>query len=70
MCEFDAQENILVMIAHDNTMLDVVDFFPHSANDWKSKGWREKGLWKFLRDFHEAVKEMVDHRSSSPMEKP
>lgn len=56
MGDFDAQENILTMIAHDNTMVDVVGMFPDvKANDWKSKGWREKGMWKFLTDFEEAV---------------
>ena len=56
MGEFDAQENILTMIAHDDTMVDVVGMFPDmKANDWKSKGWREKGMWKFLTDFGEAV---------------
>jgi len=34
--EFDAHDNILTMIAHDNMMLDVIDFFPRaSANGWK-----------------------------------
>ena len=56
MGEFDAQENVLTMIAHDSTMVDVVGTFPEmKANDWKRKGWREKGMWKFLVDFGEAV---------------
>ena len=54
--EFDAHENILCMIAHDDTMVTVVGTFPNAlANDWKSKGWREKGMWKFLADIGEAV---------------
>lgn len=54
--EFDAHENILTMIAHDDTMVNVVGTFPNTlANDWKSKGWREKGMWKFLADLGEAV---------------
>lgn len=54
--EFDAHENILTMIAHDDTMVDVVGMFPNTlANDWKSKGWRERGVWKFLGDLEEAV---------------
>ena len=56
MGDFDAQENILTMIAHDNTMVDVVGTFPDmKANDWESKGWRKKGMWKFLTDLGEAV---------------
>lgn len=56
MEEFDAHETVLTMIAHDDTMVNVVGTFPNtSANDWKKKGWREKGMWRFLRDFGEAV---------------
>lgn len=54
--DFDAHENILTLIAHDDTMVNVVGTFPNTlANDWKSKGWREKGIWKFLGDLGEAV---------------
>jgi len=46
------------MLAHDDTMLDVVEKFPNGlANDWKKKGWREKGMWRFLGDFAGAVEE-------------
>ena len=56
MEEFDAHETVLTMIAHDDTMVNVVGTFPNtSANDWKKKGWREKGMWRFLGDFGEAV---------------
>ena len=60
MSEFDVHENVLVMIAHDNTMLDLVEFFPRSANDWQKKGWKERGLWKFLGDFTEAVRDQAE----------
>lgn len=53
---FDAHDNVLTIIAHDDTMVNVVGVFPNTlANDWKSKGWREKGLWRFLGDFGVAV---------------
>lgn len=56
MGEFDAHENVLTMIAHDDTMVNIVGTFPNTlANDWKDKGWREKGLWKYLGDLGEAV---------------
>lgn len=59
--EFDAHENILTMIAHDDTMVTIVGTFPHTlANDWKRKGWREKGLWKFLGDLGKAVEAKED----------
>ena len=58
MSAFDGRDDVLVIIAHDAHMLDVVTFFPHgTANSWKAEGWKEKGAWKFLGDFEQAVKE-------------
>lgn len=44
-------ETVLVAIAHDKTLLDVVDLFPTFSNDWKARGWAERARWLFLRDF-------------------
>lgn len=54
--EADARDEVLVVIAHDESLLNVVDFFPEYANDFKAKGWAEKGRWLFLKDFVGAVK--------------
>ncbi|KAK3301788.1 beta-lactamase-like protein [Chaetomium strumarium] len=55
MVAFDASEDVFVVIAHDKSLLGVVDFFPRSANEWKEKGWKEAGKWRFLEDFGGAV---------------
>lgn len=55
MADFDASEDVFVVIAHDASLLDVVEFFPKSANAWKEKGWKERGHWRFLGDFGEAA---------------
>ncbi|KAF2815700.1 putative N-acyl homoserine lactonase AttM [Mytilinidion resinicola] len=49
--EFDADENVLVVLAHDASLRDVVGFYPQEANEWKRKLWRDKGRWRFLTDF-------------------
>ena len=60
MGEFDGHDNIMTCIAHDDTLLGVVGFFPDTtANAWKQKGWREMALWRFLAAFEEAVKEKL-----------
>ncbi|CAN9302361.1 unnamed protein product [Alternaria alternata] len=41
MTEFDADENVLGVVAHDRTLLDVLEFYSANANSWKEKGWRE-----------------------------
>jgi hypothetical protein len=48
---FDANDNVFTAIAHDASLADVVDFFPNSANEWKAKGWKREGHWRFLSDF-------------------
>ena len=54
-CEGQQEENVLVVVAHDESLLDVVDFFPAKANDFMEKGWARKARWRFLKDFAEAV---------------
>lgn len=49
--EFDAADNVLVVCAHDATLVGIVEVFPAKANDWKSAGWMERGRWRFLRDW-------------------
>lgn len=53
--EADAHGRILVVIAHDNTLLDVVDLFPKFANDFAAKGWVKQGRWAFLKDYAKAL---------------
>ena len=50
LIQVDSSDNILVVLAHDASVLEVVDFFPEPANDWKRKGWKDFARWKFLRD--------------------
>jgi glyoxylase-like metal-dependent hydrolase (beta-lactamase superfamily II) len=52
---FDAHENVLVIIAHDPSLVGLVDFFPKSLNDWKRENWEEAARWRFLADFRNAV---------------
>ena len=59
----DAQKaQVFVILAHDETVSDVMDFFPKSINSWKELGWGERARWSFLGDFKEAVSEkLVDN---------
>lgn len=47
---FDGRDDVMVVLAHDASLLDVLDFFPHSINDWMAKGWDEQARWLFLRE--------------------
>lgn len=49
--EFDADPNILVIIAHDTAPIEMMPFFPdHNINDWKEKGWKDSMHWHFLNE--------------------
>jgi hypothetical protein len=49
--EFNADENVLVIIPHDEDILDLVDFFPKKLGDWRENGVGTRTRWAFLRDF-------------------
>lgn len=51
LMEFDADESVFSVIAHDMSIFDVVEFYPRKANEWKVKGWGREGRWRFLREF-------------------
>jgi len=53
--ETDGHDQIFVAFAHDDTLREVVKFFPKKANDWQKKGWAKDSKWAFLKDFQEAV---------------
>ena len=54
--DFDASDDVFVVIAHDISLLDVIDFYPKKANQWQEKGWKKAGQWRFLEDFRNAVR--------------
>jgi hypothetical protein len=53
---FDSDDNIMVIVAHDWTLLDVMEYWPKPANDWYKAEWKERGQWKFLKDLVKVVK--------------
>lgn len=53
--EFDAAENVLLLVAHDDSVKEVLSFFPDGMNDWFEKDMAKKAKWRFLADFEEAV---------------
>ena len=47
---FDGRDDVMIVIAHDATLLNVLDFFPQDINDWNVRGWAAQGRWLFLGD--------------------
>lgn len=66
----DSDENILVLVAHDESVLDVINFFPKTVNDFMRDGLVQRVRWRFLRDFVQAVgwsQDVPDKRDWSPL---
>jgi len=59
MQEFDAADNVFVIIAHDDTLLDPfvgIEWFPRGTmKNWKTNDSSQKARWAFLKDFVQAV---------------
>ncbi|KAK5655905.1 hypothetical protein OQA88_5444 [Cercophora sp. LCS_1] len=51
----DAEKDIWFLAAHTPDIIDVIDFFPKTANAWFKKGWAEKTHWAFLEELIPAV---------------
>ena len=52
---FDADDSIMVIMAHDWTLLKIMDYFPQSANGWHEARWKKRGRWEFLKDLAKHV---------------
>ena len=52
---FDASEEVLVVMAHDDSLDGVVNWFPKAVEGFGAKGWKERSRWRFLKDFEGAV---------------
>jgi hypothetical protein len=49
MTRMSAEDNVMVILAHEMEIDEVVDFWPGDLSGWKEKGWKEekeKGLKK------------------------
>ncbi|KAF8216570.1 beta-lactamase-like protein [Mycena galopus ATCC 62051] len=44
---FDAHPDFLVIIAHDQSAISHVSYFPASLNGWKEGNWKEDLVWRF-----------------------
>ncbi|KAJ6500712.1 hypothetical protein C8R45DRAFT_978769 [Mycena sanguinolenta] len=53
---FDANKDVFVALAHDESLVDVVGPFPASLNAWQEKGWKDRVTWAFLDETNPAFR--------------
>lgn len=56
--DLDILNEVLVVIAHDYSLLPVIDLFPKYADKFLENGWARNGRWLFLKDFVDAVRDL------------
>ena len=61
--EVDALDEVLVVIAHDKSLLSSIEFFPKYIDRFLENGWAADSRWLFLKDFVQAVK---DEHANAP----
>lgn len=58
---FDADERVLVIIAHDYTLLPFLSFFPEDANKCFEDNCKSKSRWVFLKDMAQNVEDRASN---------
>ncbi|KAK0707958.1 beta-lactamase-like protein [Lasiosphaeris hirsuta] len=53
--QLDAEPQVLIIAAHDESILDIVDFFPAKLDGFAERGWVSLTKWRFLKDFAQVV---------------
>jgi len=54
--DFDANADVFVVIAHDESLAPVIGPYPVSLDQWKAKGWKEEATWAFLDEKNPAFR--------------
>ncbi|KAJ6500612.1 hypothetical protein C8R45DRAFT_1122809 [Mycena sanguinolenta] len=56
IADFDADDDFFVVLAHDESLIDVLPYFPASLSAWKEDGIKDKVLWGFLDEKNPAFR--------------
>jgi len=46
--DFDANKDVFVLLAHDESLVETLGPFPVFLNDWQAKGRKDQIIWAFL----------------------
>ncbi|KAJ7334282.1 beta-lactamase-like protein [Mycena albidolilacea] len=55
LATFDADPDVLVLIAHDISLRDSLPYFPAYLNDWRATHLKERTVWNFLEKTNPAA---------------
>jgi hypothetical protein len=53
---FDADEDFLVVLSHDESLVGVLPYFPQSLTVWKGTRIKDKAVWGFVDQANSAFR--------------
>jgi hypothetical protein len=53
---FDADEDFFVVLAHDESLVGVLPYFPESLSAWRGKKMKDKAVWGFVDERNPAFR--------------
>ncbi|KAJ7684544.1 hypothetical protein DFH06DRAFT_10105 [Mycena polygramma] len=56
IAEFDADDDFFVVLAHDQSLVEVLPYFPASLSAWKGSQLKEQSVWSFLDEKNPAFR--------------
>ncbi|KAJ7022736.1 hypothetical protein C8F04DRAFT_1223799 [Mycena alexandri] len=56
MGDFDANADVLVVLAHDESLGPLIGPFPTSLDQWQAKGWKKEATWAFVDEKNPAFR--------------
>ncbi|KAJ7432906.1 beta-lactamase-like protein [Mycena galericulata] len=54
--QFDANSDVFVVLAHDESLMPVVGPFPTLLDKWQAKGWKKLATWAFVEEGNSAFR--------------
>ncbi|KAJ6571763.1 beta-lactamase-like protein [Mycena capillaripes] len=54
--DFDANADVFVVLAHDESLGPVIGSLPACLDEWQAKGWKKEATWAFIDDKNPAFR--------------
>ncbi|KAF8189890.1 hypothetical protein K438DRAFT_1832269 [Mycena galopus ATCC 62051] len=54
--DFDANADVFVVLAHDESIGHIIRPYPASLDQWQAKGWKKEATWAFLEEKNPAFR--------------
>ncbi|KAF8189876.1 hypothetical protein K438DRAFT_1592687 [Mycena galopus ATCC 62051] len=54
--DFDANADVFVVLAHDESIGHIIRPYPASLDQWQAKGWKKEATWAFLEEKNTAFR--------------